>query len=46
MNTEDMDPNFLLPLWRELVSYFRHYRPLLQAEQHLDAKPQTARGRR
>lgn len=30
---DDLDPNFLLPLWQELVRYFRHYRPLIQAEQ-------------
>lgn len=31
----DLDPNYLLPLWRSLVSYFSHYRPLVQADQHL-----------
>ena len=33
----DLDPNFLLPLWQELVSYFRHYRPLVQGEQNLES---------
>lgn len=26
----DLDPNYLLPLWRALVRYFRTYRPLVQ----------------
>lgn len=38
----DLDPNFLLPLWQSLVSYFRHYRPLVQAE----LLPQAAAHRR
>ncbi|HEV2111620.1 MAG TPA: hypothetical protein VGT99_09730 [Gammaproteobacteria bacterium] len=31
----DLDPNFLLPLWQALVAYFRRYQPLVQAEQHI-----------
>ncbi|HEY4128505.1 MAG TPA: hypothetical protein VGN70_10690 [Gammaproteobacteria bacterium] len=30
----DLDPNFFLPIWRSVVSYFSHYRPLVQADQH------------
>jgi len=33
----DLDPNLLLPLWRAVVAYFSHYRPLAQAEQRLPA---------
>jgi len=29
----DMDPNFLLPLWRAVITYFSRYRPLVQADQ-------------
>lgn len=29
----DLDPNYLLPLWQAVVAYFRRYRPLVQAEQ-------------
>ena len=25
----DLDPNYLLPLWRELIAYFRCFRPLV-----------------
>lgn len=32
MNVTDLDPNFLLPVWRALVTYFRRYRPLVQGE--------------
>jgi hypothetical protein len=32
MNATDLDPNFLLPLWRALVAYFRRYQPLVQGE--------------
>lgn len=35
MDAQDLDPNFLLPLWRALVAYFGRYRPLVQAEQQL-----------
>lgn len=35
MDAQDLDPNFLLPLWQALVAYFRGYRPLIQAEQRL-----------
>ena len=31
----DLDPNYSLPLWRSVVSYFRHFRPLVQADQSL-----------
>ena len=40
----DLDPNYSLPLWRSVVSYFRHYRPLVQAEQSFPAtQPLRAR---
>jgi hypothetical protein len=42
----DLDPNFLLPLWRELVRYFSHYRPLVQGEQDLPPVQHPARDRR
>ena len=42
----DLDPNFLLPLWQELVRYFRHYRPLVQAEQSLGSGRHIPRNRR
>ena len=32
----DLDPNYLLPLWQAVVAYFRHYRPLVQAEQGIE----------
>jgi hypothetical protein len=32
----ELDPNYLLPLWRAIVSYFSHYRPLVQTNQQLD----------
>jgi hypothetical protein len=35
----DLDPNHFLPLWRSVVSYFSHYRPLIQAEQRLPMPP-------
>ena len=25
----DLDPNYLLPLWRALITYFRRFRPLV-----------------
>jgi len=31
----DLDPNYLLPVWRAIVGYFRRYRPLVQADQQL-----------
>jgi len=42
----DLDPHYSLPLWRELVSYFRHYRPLVQADQTLPtpSRPKTVAG--
>lgn len=36
MNAVDLDPNFLLPLWRALVRYFRAYPPVVHAPQQLD----------
>ena len=41
----DLDPNFLLPLWQELVRYFRNHRPLVQGEQDLDSAAHAPRGR-
>ncbi|HSC48566.1 MAG TPA: hypothetical protein VLG68_10820 [Gammaproteobacteria bacterium] len=32
MHADDLDPNYLLPLWRALVRYFRTYPPLVQSE--------------
>ena len=32
----DLDPNYLLPLWWTVITYFRRYRPLVQAEQQLN----------
>ncbi len=32
----DLDPNFLLPLWRALVRYLRAYPPLVQSPQQLE----------
>ena len=32
MYAEDLDPNYLLPLWQALVRYFRAFPPLVQAE--------------
>jgi hypothetical protein len=29
MSAHDLDPNYFLPLWRSLVSYFRRYQPLV-----------------
>ena len=42
----DLDPNFLLPLWQALVRYFSQYRPLVQAEQRLDRRRTLSRGSR
>lgn len=36
MSATDLDPNFLLPLWRALVGYFRAYPPLVQASPQLE----------
>jgi hypothetical protein len=36
MNAFDLDPNFLLPIWRALVRYFRAYPPVIQAQQQLE----------
>ena len=33
----DLDPNYLLPLWQAVVAYFRRYRPLIQAEQAMES---------
>ena len=41
----DLDPNFLLPLWQELVRYFSHHRPLVQGEQSLDDRRHAPSGR-
>jgi len=42
----DLDPNFLLPLWQAVVAYFRRYRPLVQAEQGLEhCRPRTSASR-
>jgi hypothetical protein len=38
----DLDPNYLLPVWRAVVRYFRRYRPLVQADQHLTRRPRQA----
>lgn len=38
---QDLDPNYFLPLWRGVVDYFSHYRPLIQADQRLPAPPRT-----
>lgn len=35
MNSLDLDPNSSLPLWQAVISYFRRYRPLVQANQEL-----------
>ena len=35
MDAQDLDPNFLLPLWRALVAYFSGYRPLIHDAQRL-----------
>lgn len=35
----DLDPNYLLPLWKAVVAYFRRYRPLVQAEQAAEPRP-------
>jgi hypothetical protein len=32
MHADDLDPNYLLPLWQALVRYFRAYPPLVQSE--------------
>lgn len=32
----DLDPNYLLPLWQAVVAYFRRYRPVVQAELALE----------
>jgi len=32
MHADDLDPNYLLPLWQALVRYFRTYPPLVQSE--------------
>jgi len=34
---DDLDPNYLLPLWQALIAYFKRYRPLIQAEQTAEA---------
>lgn len=31
MNAYDLDPNYLLPLWRALTTYFGRHPPLVQA---------------
>jgi len=40
----DLDPNYSLPLWRSVVSYFRHYRPLVQADQSLPVATRPVAG--
>ena len=32
----ELDPNYLLPLWRAVVAHFSRYRPLVHANQELD----------
>ena len=32
----ELDPNYLLPLWRAVVNYFSRYQPLVQASQLID----------
>ena len=34
----DLDPNYLLPLWRAVVAYFRRYRPLVHGEQGIETR--------
>lgn len=36
MHAADLDPNYLLPLWRALVDHFRTYPPLVQGPQQLE----------
>jgi hypothetical protein len=36
MNPNDLDPNFLLPIWQALVRYFRAHPPLVQGAQQLE----------
>jgi len=32
----DLDPNYLLPLWQAVIAYFKRFRPLVQSDQRLD----------
>ena len=34
----DLDPNYLLPLWQALITYFRRYRPLVHGEQRIETR--------
>ena len=34
----ELDPNYLLPLWRAVVTYFSRYRPLVQGDQQLNPR--------
>jgi hypothetical protein len=36
MSATDLDPNFLLPIWRALVRYYRAYPPLVHSAQQLE----------
>lgn len=40
----DLDPNYLLPLWQAVITYFRRYRPLIHTEQAAElSRPPRAR---
>lgn len=41
----DLDPNYLLPLWKAVVAYFRRYRPVIQAEQGIELRGQRLSSR-
>lgn len=36
MNTNDLDPHYLLPVWQALVRYFRTHPPVVHAPQQLE----------
>lgn len=38
MDAHDLDPNFFLPLWQAVVTYFRRHPPLIQAPQRLSTR--------
>lgn len=38
MSAQDLDPNYLLPLWRALVAHFGRHPPLVQAHGLLPAE--------
>ena len=37
----DLDPNYLLPLWQAVIAYFKRYQPLIQAEQAAELSRQS-----